>query len=114
MLTFVAEFIPYLGGAAMVVLLLLAGFAGSDSSLHALIAPLAYLVITTLQNNVVSPVAYGRGLRLNAAMILVAAIVWYALWGIAGVFLAVPIMASVRILSEYIDVLAPVGVLLDE
>jgi predicted PurR-regulated permease PerM len=112
-LTFVAEFIPFLGGAAMVVLLLLAGLGGTGSSLHALIAPVAYLVITTLQNNVVSPVAYGRGLRLNAAMILVAVIVWYALWGIAGAFLAVPILASVRILSEYVEALAPVGVLLD-
>src|SRR2546423_2419158 len=50
-LTFVAEFIPYLGGLTMVALLLLAGLAMNQGLVHALIAPAVYLAVTALQNN---------------------------------------------------------------
>jgi predicted PurR-regulated permease PerM len=34
---------------------------------------------------------------------------WYALWGIAGAFLAVPILASLKIMGDHIDSLAPLA-----
>lgn len=113
-LTFVAEFVPYLGGLAMIVLLLVVGLATLDSVGRALLAPIAYLVITTLQNNLVSPLAYGRGLRLNPTAILVGVMFWWAMWGVAGAFVAVPILASLRILSRHVPPLAPVGPFLEE
>ena len=99
-LTFVAEFLPYLGGFAMVALLLLVGLATSPGLGHALLGPAAYLLITTLQNNVVSPIVYGRGLELNPAAILVSVIIWLFLWGVVGAFLAVPILAIAKIVCE--------------
>ncbi|HEY0777621.1 MAG TPA: AI-2E family transporter [Gemmatirosa sp.] len=113
-LTFVLEFIPYLGGFVMVALLLVAGLASGGSLLHALLAPISYLAISSLQNNLVSPAAYGRGLRLNPWAILLAVMFWYAMWGVAGAFLAVPILAAVRVLTGYLPALAPVGVVLEE
>jgi predicted PurR-regulated permease PerM len=113
-LTFIAEWVPYLGGIVMVVLLLLAGLAGGQGFAHALIAPLVYLGITTLQNNLVSPLAYGRGLRLNPTAILLSVMVWYFLWGIAGAFLAVPILASLRVLGSRVPALEPLAIALEE
>ncbi len=100
LLTFVAEFLPYLGGFAMVALLLLVGLATSPGFGHALLGPAAYLLITTLQNNVVSPIVYGRGLELNPAAILVSVIIWLFLWGVVGAFLAVPILAILKIICD--------------
>jgi predicted PurR-regulated permease PerM len=99
-LTFFAEFLPYLGGFAMVALLTLVGFATSQSFGHALLGPVAYLIVTTVQNNVVSPIVYGRGLELNPAAILISVIVWLFLWGVVGAFLAVPILAIIKIVCE--------------
>jgi predicted PurR-regulated permease PerM len=113
-LTFVAEFIPYLGGMAMIGLLLLVGLSGPQGVLHALVPPAIYLVVTTLQNNLVSPIAYGRGLRLNPTMILVGVMFWWMAWGVAGAFLAVPILASLRVLGARRSSLAPMAVLLEE
>jgi predicted PurR-regulated permease PerM len=113
-LTFVAEFIPYLGGMAMIGLLLLVGLSGNQGLLHALLPPAIYLVVTTLQNNLVSPVAYGRGLRLNPTMILVGVMFWWMAWGVAGAFLAVPILASLRVIGARRPSLTPVAVLLEE
>jgi len=113
-LTFIAEFIPYFGGAAMVGLLFLTGLAESHGFAHAFIAPAAYLVITTLQNNLVSPKAYGSSLRLNPTAILAGVMFWGLIWGVAGAFLAVPLLAALRIIAERRDGLAPVAVFLGE
>jgi len=114
LLTFVLEFIPFLGGAAMMILLTLTGLATADGIGQALLPPAIYLTITTLQNNLVSPVAYGRRLRLNPVAILVGVLFWYYLWGVAGAFLAVPIIATVKILGEHIGALAPAAEFLSE
>jgi predicted PurR-regulated permease PerM len=113
-LTFIAEFIPYLGGLTMVGLLLLAGLADEAGLAHALLAPAAYLLVTTLQNNLVSPVAYGRGLRLNPTVILISVMFWWMIWGVAGAFVAVPILASMRVLGSRVPALEPLCVLLEE
>jgi predicted PurR-regulated permease PerM len=113
-LTFLAEFVPYLGGFAMIILLLVAGLASGAGLLRVLLAPASYLAITTLQNNLVSPAAYGRGLRLNPTAILVAVMFWWWAWGAAGALLAVPILAALRILGNYVRALRPVAVFLAE
>jgi predicted PurR-regulated permease PerM len=112
-LTFVLEFVPYLGGLVMVTLLLLVGLA-STPGLAAFAPPAVYLAVTTLQNNLVSPWAYGRGLRLSPTAILVAVVFWYVVWGVAGAFLAVPILAALRVVVSHVERLAPMQPFLEE
>jgi predicted PurR-regulated permease PerM len=112
-LTFVFEFVPYLGGLVLMALLLIAGLSSGGGFAHALLAPASYLVVTTLQNNVVSPVAYGQRLRLNPTAILVAVMVWYALWGVAGAFLAVPILAAISVIAAHVKALEPLRIVLE-
>lgn len=108
-LTFVLEFVPYLGAVVLIVTLLLVGLASFQTVGHALLPPAVYLLITTLQNNLVSPIAYGRRLKLNPVAVLVGVMVWYFLWGIAGAFLAVPIIASLKVIADHVEGLEPVG-----
>ena len=99
-MAFVAEFFPYLGSATMVILLTLVGLATPGGAGHVLLAPLIYMGVTTVQNSVVSPVTYGRFLKLSPPAILVSVMVWWLIWGVLGAFLAVPILALVRIVCE--------------
>jgi predicted PurR-regulated permease PerM len=108
-LTFFLEFIPFLGGACMIILLTLVGLATQPGIGRALLPPAVYLTITTLQNNLVSPVAYGRSLRLHPVAVLVGVLFWYYLWGVPGAFLAVPILATIKVLGEHVERLAPVS-----
>jgi len=78
------------------------------------LAPGIYLAITTLQNNLVSPLAYGRRLRLNPVAVLVGVLFWWYLWGVPGAFLAVPIIATLKILGDHVPRLAPLGEFLGE
>lgn len=114
MLTVLLEFIPYLGATIMVAMLAVVAFASFDSVGRALAPPLAYLVITTLQNNVVSPYAYGNRLKLNPVAVLVGVLVWWFLWGISGAFLAVPIIATIKIIADRTESMRGVGEFLGE
>jgi predicted PurR-regulated permease PerM len=114
MMTVLLEFIPYLGGTFMVLFLGLIGLATFDSVGKALLAPGAYLLITTLQNNLVSPILYGRRLKLNPVAVLIAVMVWWFLWGVAGAFLAVPIIAATKVLADRVHGLNPLGEFLGE
>jgi predicted PurR-regulated permease PerM len=114
LLTFALEFIPYLGGATMVGLLLISGFTTFEPVGHALIAPAIYLVITTLQNNVLAPHVYGGRLKLSPLAVVVCVLFWWFIWGIPGVFLAIPIAATLKALGDQIPRLAPMGEFLGE
>jgi predicted PurR-regulated permease PerM len=99
-LTFVCEFLPYIGALFMVVALAVTGLATFDSIGHVLLAPVTYIVISTIQNNAVSPFAYGSGLKLNPLVVLLSVLIGWFLWGVAGAFVAVPALAAVRIFAE--------------
>jgi predicted PurR-regulated permease PerM len=100
LLTFAFEFLPYIGALFMVVALTITGLATFDSVGHVLLAPAAYIVISTIQNNAVSPFAYGSGIKLNPLAILIAVLIGWFLWGVAGAFVAVPALAAIKLFAE--------------
>jgi predicted PurR-regulated permease PerM len=100
-LTFFLEFLPYLGGAFMIAFLTITAFATFQGVGHVLLVPASYLAITTIQNNAVSPFAYGSSLRLNPVMVLLVTLVGWFLWGVAGAFVAVPVVAATKIFAEH-------------
>ncbi|HEV7590548.1 MAG TPA: AI-2E family transporter [Longimicrobium sp.] len=114
MMTVIAEFVPFLGGAFMVLLLAAVGLASQSSVGQALLAPGAYLLISTLQNNLVSPIAYGRRLRLNPVAVLIGVMIFWTLWGVSGAFLSVPIVATAKVLGDRLDGLSALGEFLGE
>jgi predicted PurR-regulated permease PerM len=108
-LTFALEFIPYLGGALMVGLLTIVAFTTFKGFWPILAAPGSYLAITTIQNNLVSPLVYGRRLRLNPVAVFVGVLFWWTLWGVPGAFLAVPMIATAKVLGDHLPRLRPLG-----
>jgi len=114
LMTFVLEFIPYLGGAINVGLLLISGFSVFSGLGQVLLAPAIYLVISTLQNNVVSPYVYGNRLKLNPLAVMIFVLFWWFIWGIPGVFLSIPIAATLKVLGDQLPRLSPLGELLGE
>jgi predicted PurR-regulated permease PerM len=109
LLTFALEFIPYLGGATMAGLLAITGVTAFASIGHALLAPASYLVITMLQNNVLSPFVYAGRLKLNPLAVMICVLFWWLIWGVPGVFLAIPIAATLKALGDQVPRLAPLG-----
>ncbi|MEP7087883.1 MAG: AI-2E family transporter [Gemmatimonadota bacterium] len=103
------EFIPYLGALVMVGVLTLAALSTFDSVGQIIAVPASYLVVNLLQAYVVTPLLLGKRLTLNPVAILVGLILWWEIWGVAGAFIAVPLLATLKILCDHIETLAPVG-----
>jgi len=103
------EFVPYLGALAAVIILGLAGLTTFDSVGHALLAPASFLAINLVQANVVSPLLLGHRLTLNPVAIFVGLTFFFWIWGVPGAFLAVPLLATLKIFCDHIESLAAVG-----
>lgn len=105
----ILNFVPYLG--AMVGVVVLAGVATLtfDEPVGMLLPPLAYFLLTAAEGYFVTPLVLGRRLTLNPVTILLSLLLWGWLWGIAGAVLAVPMLASVKILCDHVQPLRPLG-----
>ena len=108
-LVVVLEFVPYLGAAAIAIVLTLAGLTVFDTVGQALLPPAVFLAINLVQGNLVSPMLLADRLTLNPVAIIVGLAFWWSVWGIPGAFLAVPLLATLKIISDHVAVLAPVG-----
>jgi AI-2 transport protein TqsA len=62
--------------------------------------------------NIIEPKLMGEGLNLHPVTILLALSFWGLLWGVAGMFLAAPMTAVIRIILMQFDTLRPIGKLL--
>jgi predicted PurR-regulated permease PerM len=103
------EFIPYLGATVIAVVLAIAALTAFDSAAHALLIPASFVAINLVQGYVVSPLLYSRRLTLNPVALFVGLAFWWWIWGIPGAFIAVPLMATLKIFCDHIDALAPIG-----
>jgi predicted PurR-regulated permease PerM len=103
------EFVPYLGALVMVGVLTLAALSTFEGIGHIIAVPASYLAINLLQAYVVTPLLLGKRLTLNPVAILMGLILWWVIWGVAGAFIAVPLLAAFKILCDHIETLAPVG-----
>jgi predicted PurR-regulated permease PerM len=87
----VLNYVPYVGPAVMVVALFGVGLITFPSLGHALIAPLAFVTLTTAEGHFITPTIVGRRLTLNPLLVFLALAFWTWMWGPIGAFLAVPI-----------------------
>jgi len=112
LLTFVLNFIPSVGSiVATLVVTLVAYIQVAEPSTALLIFVLTGMTQFIL-GNVIDPLLMGKTLRLSAFGIIISLAFWGAVWGIPGMFLAVPFMVAVMIVCSHIPAARPVAVLL--
>lgn len=103
------NYVPYLGALTGIICMTLGAVLSFDSIGYALVFPTAYLVIAVLEGNFITPMVLGRSLTLNPVLILISLAFWGWMWGISGMILAVPILATFKIFCEHIEPMAPVA-----
>jgi predicted PurR-regulated permease PerM len=103
------NFIPYLGDITSVTVLTLVALLTFEEIGQAMIVPVVFLVLTSLEGYIVTPTIMGRRLALNPVAIFIWLIFWGWLWGIAGTLLAVPLLAVLKIVCDHVKPLAAVG-----
>lgn len=111
-LTFVLNYIPNVGSIVATVLATLVAYVQLGEPGPTLGYFTALFVIQFVNGNIIDPWLMGRTLRLSTFGIIVSLAFWGAVWGIAGMFLSVPIMVAVMIVASHVPGLRPVAVLL--
>jgi len=105
--------IPYIGGL-VAVLVYMAVALVTKSSDYVLWVVLLYSVIQFIDNNYIVPKIIGSKVKLNALFSLLAVITGAALWGIAGMFLSIPVLAICKLLFDRMPRFMPFGYLLGD
>jgi predicted PurR-regulated permease PerM len=111
-LTFIGGFIPIVGAVVAGALGVLVALV-SNGFTTALIVLAIIVAVQQIEGNVLQPILQSRSLGLHGVVVLLAVTAGSTLYGIAGAFLAVPIVAAaavvLRYLSERVDARAAGG-----
>ncbi len=105
----ILNFVPYLGALTGIICMTIGAILSFDSLGYALIFPAVYLGFGALEGNFITPWVMGRSLTLNPVLILLSLVFWGWMWGIAGVIIAVPILAAFKIFCAHIKPMEPLA-----
>lgn len=110
----VLNMLPVVGGIVAIALPVLIATVTSDGFSTQFGVIIAYLVIQFIDNHIIFPRFVSVKVQINALISLIAVFLGNALWGIAGMFLSLPLIAVVKIICDRIEELKPWGKLLGD
>ncbi len=109
LLVFFLNFIPTFGSLVSTAFPVLIAFLKYGFCLRLVLIAAAMMIMQFAMGNIIEPQVMGRGLNLSPIVILLSLIFWGWLWGVVGMFLAVPITAALKIFFEYVPPLKPLA-----
>jgi predicted PurR-regulated permease PerM len=92
----VLNYIPYLGPIAAALLLALGGLISFPDPWTALLPPVIFIALHTVEANAVTPLVVGKRVRINPLLILIALSFWTWVWGTVGALLAIPLLIIMK------------------
>ena len=101
-LAFILNFIPYIGALIMEAALFMVGLVTFPTLTHALLAPLLFLALATLEGHFITPSIMGHRLTLNPLTVFLSLVFWTWLWGPVGAFLAVPLVIMAMVVVDHL------------
>ncbi len=97
------NFVPYVGPLSGVLLLGMVGVVAFDSPGRMVLPAALYLALHVAESQFLTPVILGRRMAISPLVMLLWLMLWGFLWGVAGLLLAVPMLASMKIVAERIE-----------
>jgi predicted PurR-regulated permease PerM len=97
----VLNFFPYAGATTTLVVLTIVAIISFDGLGHAVAVAGSYLVIATVEGQLVQPLLVGRRLQLNPMLVSLALWLGGCFWGIAGIILATPTLAALKVVASH-------------
>lgn len=109
----VLNLIPYVGVFSATVLAAVVTLATGEP-IQALWVIVAVIVVNSIDGNIITPKIIGSKVSLNSFVVLFGIVIAESIWGIAGMFLAIPMLAIFKIIFDNVEGLRPYGFVLGE
>lgn len=106
--------IPFVGTILGGTLPFIYALASYGLSWQPLAVVIFYILVQSLEGNIISPKIIGSSVRINPFIAIIALLLGAAIWGVAGMILALPLIAITKIIFSHIEVLQPVSELLGD
>ncbi|MDR2272549.1 MAG: AI-2E family transporter [Sphingobacterium sp.] len=113
LITGVFNVLPYVGIFSAMLIISILTFATSSFT-HVALVIVALIIIHMIDSNFIVPKIVGSKVKVNSLFAMLSIIIGEMVWGISGMFLAIPILAIVKIVMDRIKELKPWGFLLGE
>lgn len=113
LITGVFNVLPYVGIFSSMLIIAILTFATSSFT-HVALVIVALIIVHMIDSNFIVPKIVGSKVKVNSLFAMLAIIIGEMVWGISGMFLAIPILAIVKIVMDRIKELKPWGFLLGE
>ncbi|MFC4726802.1 AI-2E family transporter [Coralloluteibacterium thermophilus] len=97
------NFAPYVGPLIGVLAYAVVGIISFDEPTRALMLPAGYLLLHTLEGQLITPIILGRRLAISPLVLLLWLMLWGFLWGIPGLLLAVPMLVCFKIVFSKVE-----------
>lgn len=112
-LAFVLNFIPNIGSIVVTVMtMVMALLQFFPNWANIIYVAVLMISIEMVLGNILDPRIQGVQLNLSPFVILVSLSIWGFIWGIAGMFLAVPMASVIQIMCANIESLKPIAVMI--
>ena len=108
------NFIPYIGGLTAIALPMLMAFVTKQGYGYPLGVVAVYMLIQFIDNHYLIPRIVASKIKVNALVAIIGVLVGNAIGGVAGMFLALPVIAIIKIIFDRIDSLKPWGMVLGD
>lgn len=92
----VLNYIPYLGPIASTVLLGVGGLITFGDPWQAMVPPLIFIGLHTVEANAITPLIVGKRVKINPLLILLSLSFWAWVWGATGALLAIPLLIIMK------------------
>jgi predicted PurR-regulated permease PerM len=102
LLVMVLSYVPYIGTIAAGIPPIFDALLFVDP-LTAFGIALFYICVVTFEGYIIVPWVMGRSMDLNATTVLLACLYWHQVWGVAGLFLAMPLMAALKAICMQVN-----------
>lgn len=110
-ITGILSLVPYIGILVAAVLSIIVSLSGSTDISLVLGVVIVNVIVQLIDNNILVPLFVNSKVQINALVSIVGIIIGNVLGGITGMFLAIPIIAIIKVIFDRIDSLEPWGYL---
>ncbi len=94
---FILNYIPTLGSILACAMPIAYAFISGDTWHLPLFTAISLIAIETIFGNILDPKLTGKTLNISTLAILINLVFWGMIWGVAGMFFSVPILAAIYI-----------------